>query len=89
LEPLRNLKLTCVKTNITNYEESNSDSGNLCIISEDEGVYTPRNAEDSPLYQTVVKTLETFLADHQQRYLRHCAAAQDFLTSDGKPEEAR
>ena len=32
-----------------------------------EGVYTPRNAEDSPIYQTVAKNLETFLSDHQQR----------------------
>jgi len=32
-----------------------------------ENVYTPRNAEDSPLYQTVVNNLNTFLADQQQR----------------------
>ena len=55
MEPLRNCKMTCEKSNIGHYEETDFDSGGFCIVSEDEGVYTPRNAEESPLYQAVLK----------------------------------
>ena len=55
-------------------EETPYDIGDSCTVCEAEsciyraeGVYTPRNAEDSPLYQVVSKNLKTFLADQQQR----------------------
>ena len=35
-----------------------------------ENIYTPRNAEDNPLYQTVAKNLKTFLADQQHATVR-------------------
>ena len=53
-------------------EETSYVIDDYCVICEAaeiyaDGVYTPRNAVDSPLYQTVVKNLETFLADQQDR----------------------
>ena len=60
------------QANLACYEEASYVIDDYCVICEAaeiyaDGVYTPRNAEDSPLYQTVVKNLETFLADQQQR----------------------
>ena len=60
------------QSNLAYYEETPYGFDNSSIVRETEyvyaeNVYTPRNAEDSPLYQTVAKNLKTFLADQQQR----------------------
>jgi hypothetical protein len=49
------------------YDETPCGIEDSCVVCENEGVYTPRNAGDSPLYKTVANNLETFLSDHQQR----------------------
>jgi hypothetical protein len=53
------------------YEETPGGIGDFSLVCEDEisaeGVYIPRNAEDSPLYQAVAKNLETFLSEQNQR----------------------
>ena len=67
MEPLRDYIMTCGQADLAYYEETDFDFGAFCIVGEEEAVYTPRNAEESPLYQAVVKNLETFLFDHQQR----------------------
>jgi len=59
------------QSSIAYYEETLDAYGDSCVICENEryyeGVYVPRNAEASPLYQVVAKNLETFLTDQQQR----------------------
>ena len=61
-----------MQTSLAHYEETPFCINNSGIICEEagiyaEGIYTPRNAVDSPLYQAVVQNIETFLTDHQQR----------------------
>jgi hypothetical protein len=57
--------------NFASYDEAPAGGDDSCVVCESEicadGVYIPRNAEDSPLYQTVAKNLETFLSDQQGR----------------------
>jgi len=60
------------QTNLAYYKEAPQvDETSLVFEMEkyayEENVYTPRNAEDSPLYQTIANNLNTFLADQQQR----------------------
>jgi len=46
------------------------DAATACVaawLCEAEGVYTPRRAEESPVYQVVAQNLETFLAEHRWR----------------------
>ena len=60
------------QTNLAYCEEAPHVANETFLIFERErylyaeSVYTPRNAEDSPLYQTVANNLNTFLADQQQ-----------------------
>jgi hypothetical protein len=56
--------LSRIRTVLT---ETSCGIADFCVVCEAEAVYIPRNAEDSPLYQTVAKNLETFLSDQQQR----------------------
>jgi len=54
------------QANLAYHEETPRGSADSCMVCEEAAVYIPRNAEDSPLYQAVVKNLETFLSDQQQ-----------------------
>ena len=59
------LCMVCGQTNLACYDETPRGIGAFCMVCEEasiyaEDVYTPRNAEASPLYQAVSKNLETF-----------------------------
>ena len=65
MPPLRDFIMAYGQTNLAYYDET--PHGDSCMVCELEGVYTPRDAVESPLYQTVLKNLETYLADNEQR----------------------
>ena len=65
MTPLRDFIMANGQTNLAYYDET--PHGDSCMVCETEGVYTPRDAVESPLYQTVLKNLETYLADNEQR----------------------